>query len=433
MAAPAFLNRRLNPYNALLYSALDRAGATIVEATPWALVRSRHDVIHVHWPEYLFSAPTLGRAVAQALLLAAAVAAVRARRTRIVWTVHNVGAHQPWHPRLEARMWRWFVDRVDGYIALTPGGRAAALQRFPTLRQRPGFVIRHGHYRDAYPDEVAPDAARAALGLPAEARVVAFLGAIRPYKSLPDLIAAFRGVPGDDWRLVVAGKPSPAQPLGPIVRPAAGDPRIVLHLAHVPDDRVQLYLRASDLLVFPYREVLNSGSAFLALSFGRPILVPALGAMAELRDTAGAEWVRTYRGELGPGTLVEAMDWARATPRDPSQLLRDLDWDEIARETLGAYEAIRRSAPAGRCKPGRGIARAMPRRGKGSRHRTEHRGGPSAPGRAGGAPGRSPSGRLLRNPDKPGAVRSAAALTELGSPRPDPGPSPAIRRGKPGA
>lgn len=375
MAAPAFLNRRLNPYNALLYSALDRAGATIVEASPWALVRSRQDVIHVHWPEYLFSAPTLGRAVVQALLLAAVVVAVRARRTRIVWTVHNVGAHQPWHPRLEARMWRWFVDHVDGYIALTPGGRAAALQRFPALRQRPGFVIRHGHYRDAYPDEVTPAAARAALGLPAEARVVAFLGAIRPYKSLPALIAAFRAVPGDDWRLVVAGKPSPAQPLGPILRPAAEDPRIVLHLGHVPDHRVQVYLRAADLLVFPYREVLNSGSAFLALSFGRPVLVPALGAMAELRETVGAEWVRTYRGELGAGTLVEAMAWARTTPRDPSQLLRDLDWDEIAQETLGAYEAVRRSTPKGKSGAGRGLARATPRRARGRRRRIERRGG----------------------------------------------------------
>lgn len=344
VAVPAFVNRSVNPYNALLYGAVRRVGATVVEAAPWRLLGRRPDVLHVHWPDYFFSAPGMLKAIAKSLLLMGVVGVARTRQARVVWTIHNVRPHEEWHARWEARMWRWFVARVDGYIALTAAGQAAALARFPALGGRPGFVIPHGHYRDEYPDEVDRAAARAALDLPPDARVVTFLGAIRPYKNLPALIDAFRGVPGAEWRLLVAGKPASDELEGAIRRRAAGDPRIRLDLAFVPKERVQHYLRAADLVVFPYREILNSGSALLALSFERPILVPERGAMAELRDAVGGEWVRTYAGEPTAATLVGAMAWVRATPRDPARLLRDLDWEEIARQTLEAYEAVRRVA-----------------------------------------------------------------------------------------
>jgi glycosyltransferase involved in cell wall biosynthesis len=346
LALPAFRNRALNPYNALLYEAIVRLGVTVDEASVWRVIRAQHDVLHIHWPEYVFNAPTLAKAVAKSVGCVLLLSGLRVRKTRVVWTIHNLHAHERWHTRLETRMWRWFVRHVDGYIALSAVGEAAALARYPELERRPGFVIPHGHYRDEYPDEVSREAARDALGLPRSARVVAFLGALRPYKNVPALLAAFRGLPGDDWRLVVAGQPLNDGLRTEIERGAGDDGRIRLDLAFVPRDQVQLYARAADLLVFPYRDILNSGSALLALSFDRPILVPDRGAMAELRRGVGDEWVRTYDGELTTATLGDAVAWAEATPRDAARLLRDLDWDEIARQTVDAYDAVRRCSEA---------------------------------------------------------------------------------------
>lgn len=342
LALPAFCNRALNPYNALLYRAIVRLGVTVEEASVWRVLRARHDVLHIHWPEYVFNAPNLVKAVAKSAACVLLLSGLRVRKTRVVWTIHNLHAHEQWHTRLETRMWRWFVRHIDGYIALSAVGEAAALARYPELERRPGFVIPHGHYRDEYPDEVSREAARDALGLPRTARVVAFLGALRPYKNVPALLAAFRDLPGDDWRLVVAGQPLNPDLRADVERAAGDDGRIRLDLAFVPRDRVQIYTRAADLLVFPYRDILNSGSALLALSFDRPILVPNRGAMAELRRSVGDEWVRTYDGDLSAEALADAVAWAEATPRDGARLLRDLDWDEIARQTVDAYDAVRR-------------------------------------------------------------------------------------------
>jgi glycosyltransferase involved in cell wall biosynthesis len=136
--------------------------------------------------------------------------------------------------------------------------------------------------------------------------------------------------------LLVAGAPHSLE-LGDEVRAAAGDdPRVRLELARIPDEAVQRYLRAADLVALPFRDITNSASALLALSFDRPVLVPARGAMGELRALAGGHWVRTYDGELVPAELAAALDWA-GWPRAAPPRLEALAWPGIARRTLAAY------------------------------------------------------------------------------------------------
>ena len=348
LALPAFCNQHVNPYNALLYTAIRRLGIPVEEAAPWRLLTIRRSpaILHVHWPDAFFTGSTPWRAFAKAILLMAIVTLARARQLRIVWTVHNLRSHDHRQPGLERWLWRWFIHRVDAYIALTETGRRLARERFPSLAWRPGFVIPHGHYRDAYPDHVSRAEARAALGLSASATVLISLGTIRPYKNLPELIAAFRAVPMPGWRLLIAGKPDAPLSVA-LINQAAGEDRIRLVLGHIAADRMQLFLRAADLAVLPYHDILNSGSALLALSFGCPILVPDRGVMAELRATAGVAWVRTFTGALTSATLTEAVIWATAADREeiPSRFLVELDWDPIARQTAEAYRVVN-SRPA---------------------------------------------------------------------------------------
>ncbi|MGH6683335.1 MAG: hypothetical protein ACRECA_05330, partial [Pseudolabrys sp.] len=85
--------------------------------------------------------------------------------------------------------------------------------------------------------------------------------------------------------------------------------------------------------------ILNSGSAILALSFDRPILVPAQGALAELYDIVGTDWVRLYEGALSPDIVRGAVQWTKAHPLNPGARARldALNWDRIARLTLQAF------------------------------------------------------------------------------------------------
>jgi hypothetical protein len=112
-----------------------------------------------------------------------------------------------------------------------------------------------------------------------------------------------------------------------------------LTLEHVPDVDMQRYLRAADLVVLPFTDITNSASALLALSFDRPVLVPALGAMGELQAIVGEDWVRTYDGELTREILAGALESATRPPGARPDL-EPLGWDGIARRTLALYRDV---------------------------------------------------------------------------------------------
>ncbi len=338
---PAFSNRAEQPYNGLLYSHLRELGVRVDEHRISRVLSGRYSILHLHWPDRRVRDPSVVGAVARSAGLLALLDVARARGVRIVWTVHNLEAHEgTYRPWLETRYWQGLIRRVDGFISLFESGLSIIRERFPSLRKRPGFAVPHGHLRNVYPDDVDRAEARRTLGLPPDSRVVAFVGQVRPYKNVLGLIRAFRQLPEPDGRLLVAGRPKPAELARGLRAAAENDPRIRLDLRFIPDDELHLYLRAADLVALPYRDVLNSSSALLGLSFDRPVLVPNIGGMPDLARSVGEAWVRTYAGDLTPAELNGALGWAAAGARPDRAPLEHLGWDRVARLTLEAYQAV---------------------------------------------------------------------------------------------
>jgi glycosyltransferase involved in cell wall biosynthesis len=327
------------PYVGLLNAALRDAGVQVDAYSAAAVASGRYGVWHLHWPELFLNEPgSTATVAAHGVRLLAAVARARRRGLAVVWTVHNLGAHDRLHPRLEPAFWAAFTRQVDGTITLTEGGRAAALERFPPLRRRPAAVVSQGHYRGVHPATVGPEEARRRIGVEPGARVVTFFGLVRRYKGVLELLRAFRALPDRDVVLVVAGPPRTPALADEVVAAAGDDPRIRLRLELVPDDEVQLALVAADLVALPYTAVQNSSTALLALSFDRPVLVPDRGAMAELRGAVGGDWVRLFGGPLTPAALEGALTWA-AEGRPGGAPLDAFSWPDVAARTVAAYRA----------------------------------------------------------------------------------------------
>jgi beta-1,4-mannosyltransferase len=355
LAQPAFKNRCLNPYNWLLSHALEARGVHVREFSRELLLTGDDDIWHLHWPE---GTVRLNGSSSRAAALRAAALIVllrwaRWRGKRIVWTVHNLGSHERKHPRLEARFWSAYTQLVDGFIALSDYGERAVRARFPALRRVPGFVIPHGHYRDVYTDPLSHPAARERLGLASGARITVYVGQIRQYKNVSTLITEFRRLGDPDAMLLIAGSPVDEQLAGELRRASDGDTRIRLALRLLSEDELQGYVSAADLVVLPYRETLNSGSAVLALSLNRPILVPRIGALGELQSLVGREWVCTYDGELTASRLQEALRWAIESTRAPVAPLHTMEWGRIACATAAAYTDILASCPGADADSGR--------------------------------------------------------------------------------
>src|SRR6267142_1378601 len=59
------------------------------------------------------------------------------------------------------------------------------------------------------------------------------------------------------------------------------DENTILKIQFIPDGEMELYLKAADVLVLPYKEIFQSGVLFLAYSFGLPVVATDVGSFRE--------------------------------------------------------------------------------------------------------------------------------------------------------
>lgn len=346
-AYPAFANRHLNPYNGLLYDSVRPLVDDVIEFRPRQVLRGPIDIVHLHWPDLVVRGGSLLISAARAAAFLARLAECRLRGARILWTVHNIAPHDVHHARLEAGFWSVFPRLLDGLIFLSAASRGVALAAHPALAGIPYAVIPHGHYKPVI--RTVPDraAARGRLGLPPDRFAFLFFGLVREYKNVPLLIREFLAMERSDAYLVVAGGTGPRAELrARIENLATGQDNIRLDLRFIPDDTLHDYLAACDCVVLPYKDILNSGSALLALSADRPVIAPAIGGLVDIGEQVGHQWLRGYSGEFEAGRLREAME--EPMPAGVRPDLSSYEWDAIARQTVDFY---RRVAGGGRDRP----------------------------------------------------------------------------------
>jgi beta-1,4-mannosyltransferase len=327
----------------LLYRSLGDLGVSVDDLSTETRAGSQAgtvDVLHVHWPESALGTRNPIAAHVRSHRAITQIDELRSHGTKLVWTAHNLGSHDRFHPRLERRHLRSFTDRVDGVIAMSDGGVDAVRRSFPGLSGVPAYVVPHGHYRDAYPDTMTVEEARRRVEVPSGAAVVGFVGSVRPYKGVGGLLRSFHDLDRRDVRLIVAGRPNRSALAKRLQRTAAGDDRIRLWLQALSTTEVESVVKASDLIVLPYRDALSSGAALLALSLGRPVLAPNLGAFADLRAEVGSAWMRTFDGALDASILGEALETFQGETKREAPDLTGRDWSIVARLTLDAYQGV---------------------------------------------------------------------------------------------
>jgi len=345
-----------NPYQDELAGALERRGVSVAledhnPLFPLLGAMVKHDfpdVIHIHWAHPLLVSRWRIVSALLAVRLLFELLVVKLFGTRLVWTVHNQFHHDRPSPYVE-RFGRSCLSRLcDSMIVHAPAARAEVIDAYglPAHHASAIHAIPHGNYIDTYENEVSQGAARSALDLDTDGPVYLFFGNIRPYKNVPSLIEAFKGIDDPDARLLIAGQPPDAEADRRRLRERCeSDERIRTFFEFVDPEEIQLYMNAADVVVLPFNQVLTSGSVVLAMSFGRPVIAPRRGCIP---DTVGAHDDLLY-DPSEPDGLATAMRRARsenldATGRALFRRARTFDWETITAQTAAVYRD--RTVPA---------------------------------------------------------------------------------------
>lgn len=331
----------MNPYTNMLYLHARSAGWKILETSQPARVVSHlrrlvpGDVFHVQWNWPLFrNGGTWAEAKEAVDSFCEAVDECMGRGIHLLWTVHNMASHDTEFIELETRFNNFMGSRADVVIQLNDYTETVCRESF-TIGNADFVTIPHSSYQGIYPNTVRTDEARAALGVPEDHAVVGFLGQVRPYKGIERLIevAAQMQESGRQVTVLLAGRPQGGVDREILRLVAQHGLPCVSHFGFVDDQDLQLWFKAADVMVFPYRKVLNSGSAYLSAGFGVPCVLPAEPQFEEL---FGAEpWVGLFDPE-DPSALrpvVEAMlDSAEQRRDDAARFARDhLPWSMSSR------------------------------------------------------------------------------------------------------
>lgn len=327
-----------NPYLNQLSSHLEALGLHVDEFNFPRAFTQRYDVMHIHWPDTHLQTTSWWRSLGKHVRLGLLCMILRMRRTKIVWTLHNLRAHEKNHWIGRILFPRWFPRACTHVISLSATGLEMMRLIHPVLRRKPTAIIPHGHYRDIFPQPPSRAECRARMGIPIEPFTFVFFGSIRRYKNVALLAEVFRRMSGRDVQLLIAGEPVVGMRATDVESAAAGDDRIHLRLQHIPDSMVPFVLGAADLVVAPFSSVLNSGSVMLALSMNRPVLAPLVGALPDLQEMVGARWLSLYQGVLDVPVLAEARERTASLDADERLDLAAFSWPAIAAATLALYQ-----------------------------------------------------------------------------------------------
>jgi glycosyltransferase involved in cell wall biosynthesis len=305
------------------------------------LVRSAEgqDILHLHWAHPYLLSSKLSLAIQNALAFFRFLLRQKARGKKLIWTIHNLGEHDKRHPRFERLCNRCLARLADGIIVHSRYAQGKTIEAYRLGRQADKVrVIPHGNYIGNYPCDVSREQARAEIGIDGEKKVFLFLGQIRPYKGLPELVSAFERTTTGHETLILAGKPLDDRIKAELEQLVAGRKDILCHPERIPDEKIQLYMNAADAVVFPFRDIFTSGSLLLAMSFGKPIVVPDLESLKDLTEYGGAITYDHGRSE----SLESAL--RRAASTDLTHLgarnlaaAQKLSWDTIAEKTAELY------------------------------------------------------------------------------------------------
>lgn len=277
------------PYTECFYNALTKKGVIITEgdfSISWLFKEiGSIDFFHFHWPSFMYAyRDDLLKTIRYLVRFLLFLLIIRMRGKKVIWTAHNLYPHEKGKKVfvLVDAFIRHVVTGVASLV-LAHGNAAAGIvaNEFPSAKNKI-LIIDHGHFIDYYQNWWSMKDARKKLGLSENQYVFLFFGMGRRYKNIEKLITVFRQLNGDVI-LVIAGRFRDQEYLNSVIEAAkdAGE-RVRIFAEYIPDEEIQIYLNACNVVVLPYSEILTSGAAMLAISFGRPVIAPRKGYLKDV-------------------------------------------------------------------------------------------------------------------------------------------------------
>lgn len=299
-----------------------------------------YNVIHIHWPEALFGwrLPYM-----EDFILIKERLAVWKKKAAIVYTLHNSQAHELHNPWC-VMIYKAVYEAADVIIHL---GSHSYNKKVKNADNRQHVIIPRGLYK--VKNKLSNQRqARDLLSLSLESFVILVFGRIRNQKERNFIWQTFKMVNKENKFLLVprwhegtypSWKTQPLQRIRSISLSfrASRYPNMCLGKGTIAESNIERYFKASDIVLLPRENQLNSGVPFLAYSYGKQVVAYGKGSnMQNIVRQPNKFCFHNYE----PTEAATVINNLRDDDIKTIPNLKDfMTWEEIAEKTYTTYQS----------------------------------------------------------------------------------------------
>lgn len=202
------------------------------------------------------------------------------RREKILFVCHNVFPHERFP--LDRLLTKWTLGCGRYFITQS---KMDARDLLSVKHDAVYRVTPHPTYGMFCKQGMSMQKAREQLQIDQGQRVLLFFGFVRKYKGLQYLLEAMKLLKERDFKVqlwVVGDFGEDKDEYVEQIRTFEIEDQVQMVQGYVPDDEVEKYFAASDLVVLPYLSATQSGIVQIAFGFEKPVLVTEVGGLPDV-------------------------------------------------------------------------------------------------------------------------------------------------------
>lgn len=202
------------------------------------------------------------------------------RREKILFVCHNVFPHERFP--LDRLLTKWTLGCGRYFITQS---KMDARDLLSVKHDAVYRVTPHPTYGMFCKQGMSMSKAREQLKIDQGQRVLLFFGFVRKYKGLQYLLEAMKLLKEKDFKVqlwVVGDFGEDKDEYVEQIRRFEIEDQVQMVEGYAPDDEVEKYFAASDLVVLPYLSATQSGIVQIAFGFEKPVLVTEVGGLPDV-------------------------------------------------------------------------------------------------------------------------------------------------------
>lgn len=203
----------------------------------------------------------------------------RFTKTKIVFVVENFVSHERrWFDKFFTQ---WTLKRADRFISFSQHINKMVTTHFPEKKITTTTLPPFNHFDLG---NYSKETAREKLGI-SHKKVILYFGLIRKYKGLDQLIHAMKILEKEDPEIMLLAVGECYEDITiyeKLIEENELQDRIQLLNQFIPNEEVEPYFKAADVVCLPYYSGTQSGILMMAYGFGKPVVITDVGGIAEL-------------------------------------------------------------------------------------------------------------------------------------------------------